>query len=759
MSRKKTAPPKKKYSTLIFRAVISVVLLLTIALIYLDAKVKYNLNERQWQLPARVYARALILDVGKTISTEELSVELRLLGYKKHSDVNAPGIFNRVGSEFWIYFRGVETASSTVKPQRIHVLIQENQVALLESDDGEARGTALNSIEFEPLEIGSIYPRHQEDRILVQLASVPTILPKALVVVEDQNFYDHFGLSITSIGRALVANIKAGKTVQGGSTITQQLVKNVFLNRGRNLWRKVVEAIMAVLVEIHFSKDEILESYINEVYLGQEGARSIHGFALASKHYFNRPLRELTVGQTAMLVGMVKGPAYYNPWRYPERAKQRRNTVLQVMAEHDLIDLNQLSRYREEALSLSKSSALEGVYPAYIDLVRRQLRRDYSGKSLQTDGLKIFTAFDPLVQSYAEKSLGKVLSTKAEGIEGAMVVTDVSSGDVVAVVGGKNMRYAGFNRALDAIRPVGSLMKPVIYLAALEDPDEYTLASTVSDRAFVVNGENGTSWKPRNFSRQEHGDVLLHRALSHSYNKAAARLGMEVGLDKVLLMAERLGLKRTLASLPSMLLGAGALSPFEVAGMYQTIAASGVYSPLRTITDIADSNATPVARYPISRTRVVESGVMHLLHYSMLEVVREGTGKSAYAKLPVDFAVAGKTGTTNDLRDSWFAGYAGDYLSVVWLGRDDNKSAGLTGSNGALKVWTEFINQASRKPLDFSVPANVAYHWIDERSGLLSREVCEGARFLPFLQGTAPTARSSCKATVPGVWKWFKRLF
>ena len=725
----------------------------------MDAKVKYSLNERQWQLPARVYARALMLKVGKSLSTEELSVELRLLGYVKRSDVNAPGMFKREGGEFWIYLRGVNTAKASVEPQRIHVLIQDKQVILLEGVGANSRGYALASIQLEPLEIGSIYPRHKEDRILVQLDSVPKILSAALVVVEDQNFYDHFGLSVTAVGRALLANLKARKTVQGGSTITQQLVKNVFLNRGRSLWRKAVEAIMAVLVEIHFSKDEILESYINEVYLGQEGARSIHGFALASKHYFNRPLRELTIGQVAMLVGMVKGPAYYNPWRYPDRAKQRRNTVLRVMADHDLISLDQLSQYKEEALLLSKSSALEGVYPAYIDLVRRQLRRDYSGKSLQTKGLKIFTAFDPLVQRYAEKSLSRVLASKAEGIEGAMVVTKVSSGDVVAVVGGKNMRYAGFNRALDAVRPVGSLMKPVIYLAALERSSKYTLATTVSDRSVVVKGQNGTSWEPRNFSREEHGDVLLHRALSHSYNKAAARLGMEVGLDNVLQMAQRLGLKRKLASLPSMLLGAGALSPFEVAGMYQTIAASGVYSPLRTITDIADSNAKLVARYPVSRIRVVEQDVMHLLHYSMLEVVREGTGKSAYGTLPVDFAVAGKTGTTNDLRDSWFAGYAGDYLSVVWLGRDDNKSAGLTGSSGALKVWAEFISQASRKPLDFSVPANVSYHWIDERSGLLSREMCEGARFLPFLEGTAPTARGACKTTVPGVWKWFKRLF
>ncbi len=758
-SKKRRATPKKKGSAFLFRLIISLFLLFSLAVVYLDAKVRYSLNDRQWQLPARVYARPLTLQLGKVISVEELRTELRLLGYIGGPGASKPGMFKRIDSEFWVYLRGRTTAQQYVKPQRIHVVIDNKKIALLDTVEGHSNKRKPKTIQFEPLEIGSIYPGHKEDRILVQLASISKTLPDTLLAVEDKHFYQHFGVSVTAIGRALFANIKAGRTVQGGSTITQQLVKNVFLNRGRTLWRKVVEAIMAVLVELHFSKDEILESYVNEVYLGQEGSRSIHGFALASKHYFNRPLAELTTGQIALLVGMIKGPAYYNPWRYPDRAKQRRNTVLQVMSQHKLIDSDELTAYTQEELLLAKSNALEGVYPAYIDLVRRQLRRDYSNKSLQTNGLNIHTAFDPLVQIYAEKSLAKVLSDKPAGIQGAVVVTDVSNGDVVAVVGGRQMRFAGFNRALDAVRPIGSLMKPVIYLAALESPDKYTLATTVSDRAFVVKGEDGTVWSPRNFSRQEHGDVLLHRALSQSYNKAAARLGMDVGVDSVLHMAGRLGLKRELASLPAMLLGAGELSPIEVAGMYQTIAASGVYSPLRTIVKIADSNGKPVARYPVSQTRVVDPALMHLLHYSMLEVVREGTGKSAYAQLSKEFAVAGKTGTTNDLRDSWFAGYAGDYLSVVWLGRDDNKSAGLTGSNGALRVWTEFIKQASRKPMDFSVPAGISYYWVDEENGLLSREVCEGARLLPFLTGTAPTSRSACKATIPGVWKWFKRLF
>jgi len=727
------------------------------SLIYLDAQVRYTLNDRQWQLPARVYARAQTLELGKPLRAHELALELGLLGYQPGVNLQRPGTFRRSDNKFWVYSRGYQSPAGAIVAQRFHLVIEAGTIVRLEPFGADRQ--ALQLVTLEPMEIGSIYPRHREDRILIALDSTPPLLPAALLLVEDRGFYQHLGVSPRAIGRALMANIKAGRTVQGGSTITQQLVKNVFLSRAQTLWRKAVEALMALLVELHFSKDKILESYINEVYLGQEGARSIHGFALASKHYFNRPLAELTAAQIATLVGMIKGPIYYNPWRHPERTRARRDTVLKLMAQVQLISARQLARMLQQDLGLAKTTAVAGVYPAYLDLVRRQLRRDYSAANLQSEGMNIFTSFDPLVQHHAEQSLAHVLADKPQAVEGAVVVTDVRSGDVVAVVGGRNMRYAGFNRALDAVRPVGSLIKPAIYLTALEQSADYTLAAQIRDVAVLVKGADGKLWQPRNFDRLEHGNVLLHRALSHSYNLSAARLGMELGLEQVLAMVRRLGVARPLPVVPSVLLGSGALSPLEVAAMYQTIAASGVHSPLRSIVSVADHNMQPLARYPLVQQAAVSPAVMHLMHYALLEVVREGTGKSAYALLPENFSVAGKTGTTNKLRDSWFAGYAGDYLSVVWLGRDDNSSVKLTGSSGALKVWTEFINRASRRPLDFSVPEGVDYHWIDETSGLLSAERCKGARYLPFLVGTVPRTKANCQTTVPRVWRWFKKLF
>jgi penicillin-binding protein 1B len=321
------------------------------------------------------------------------------------------------------------------------------------------------------------------------------------------------------------------------------------------------------------------------------------------------------------------------------------------------------------------------------------------------------------------------------------------------------VRYAGFNRALDAVRPIGSLMKPAVYLAALEQPRRYTLATPISDGPVDVEGPNNSLWQPQNFDKKSHGKVLLHRALAKSYNLATARLGMEIGIDEVANMVKRLGVKRKMPHVPSLTLGAGGLSPLEVASMYQTIAAKGVQSPLRSIADIANSEGRALARYPVKQIPVVDDEIVHLLHYSLIEVVREGTGKSVYRYLPEDYAVAGKTGSTNDLRDSWFAGFAGDYLAVVWLGRDDNGSTGLTGSSGALKVWGEFMTSASHRPLDLEAPGGVVYKWIDKDTGLLSRQLCEGARYMPFIQGSAPEQRAKCTGAIPGALQWFQDLF
>ncbi|MDX9873597.1 MAG: penicillin-binding protein 1B [Spongiibacteraceae bacterium] len=749
----------------LFKVTLVAAVLAAIGVVWLDAQVRTRLAERLWQAPAQVFARPLHLYPEMPLRPADLERELTLLGYRKTGSADKPGDMVRVGNNWQIYLRAFTFDDGHQPARRIRVFMSERRVAALQ----DARGRDLDLVKLEPVLLGSVLAGRSEARELVTLDEVPPLLIHTLLLIEDRTFFEHWGLSLRSIGRALVTNLQAGRTVQGGSTLTQQLVKNVYLDSDRTLLRKGTEAIMAMLVELHYSKETILEAYLNEVYLGQQGPRAIHGFALASRHYFNRPLDELRPEQIAMLVGMVKGPSQYDPFRRAERVKQRRDLVLSLMAEHGLIERSAMLAARQRPLGLSKSGASDGLFPAYLDLVRRQLQRDYNDADLREQGLRIFTSFDPLIQHHAERSLSNTLDqldpSQEKQLEGAMVVTDVVSGDVLAVVGGRRSRFAGFNRALDAVRPIGSLVKPAVYLAALEQPG-YTLATLLSDAPVHVKGPQGQVWSPTNFDKKFNGPTPLYKALAHSYNAATARLGMEVGLPLVLDTLQRLGVARPQPSVPALLLGAGELSPFEVAMMYQTIAADGVRMDLRTIRTITSANGTPLARYPQQLQRVFEPAVMHGLQFAMREVMRSGTGRAAVNALP-GLAVAGKTGTSDGLRDSWFAGFSGDLLAVVWMGRDGNGSTGLTGSSGALRAWLSFMQASSHVGLTLDELSDVEYVWVEENTGLRSREGCPGAQLLPFTAGSAPTRASSCgEAVLPAApepvrraFRWLRDLF
>lgn len=732
-----------------------VAVLVAIGMISMDAEVRYKLAERLWQAPAQAYARALHIYPEMPLSPDDLQRELDLLGYRRVSSLQQPGDLVRQGNTFHIYRRGFAFEDGPKPAQKLTVMLSGPRVVALSDGDDKP----LDLARLEPMALGGMFTTLSEDRLLIQLSEAPPLLTKALMLVEDRDFYSHWGFSIRGLARATFANLRAGHTVQGGSTLTQQLVKNVFLSSERSLWRKLNEMAMAMLVEIHYSKDTILEAYLNEIYLGQEGPRAIHGFALASRHYFNRPVGELRSDQIAMLVGLVKGPSQYDPWRKPERAQTRRDLVLKMMNEQGLIDDSEYNAAIKRGLGLAKTNANDSLHPGYLDLVRRQLRRDYQERDLQIRGLRIFTAFDPLVQWHAERSLSRTLQQldpKEKGLEGAMVVTDVVSGEVVALVGGRQMHFAGFNRALDALRPIGSLVKPAVYLTALEQSDRYNLMTPLSDIPFSLKVPGGR-WEPKNYDRQSHGEVPLYEALAQSYNLSTAKLGLDIGVPKVLKTMRRLGVERELPEVPALLLGAGALSPLEVAVMYQTIAAQGVSAGLRSIRVISSADGNPLARFPQKPQQAVSPASIHLLQYAMREVMETGTGKAARAVLP-NLRVAGKTGTTDDLRDSWFAGFAGDYLAVVWMGRDDNQSTRLTGATGALKAWLGFMAETSHVSMSFDPPAGVQYAWVDLQTRQLSAEHCEGARYMPFIEGSAPTEGGDCVSS-GGPMQWFQKLF
>lgn len=691
-------------------------LILTPSIKKLDTEIRQRFDGKRWSLPAVVYARPLELFAGLAFTPEMLEKELQLAGYRKEAEVAAPGGYSRNGNTFIIITRDFSYPSGLEKSTRITLTFSGDKIRDL-SETGSH--DPLSLIRIDPARIGSFHPRENEDRLVLTRADIPELLVKTLLAVEDQQFYSHIGISPMAILRALFANIRAGGTVQGGSTLTQQLVKNFFLTSNRTLQRKINEAIMAILLETHYSKDDILTAYANEIFLGQDGSRAIHGFGLASQFFFRRALKDLSADQIAVLVGIIKGPSFYDPRRNPEHCLERRKVVLDIMLAQGLITKEEF----DDALAapLNNSGLVTSGFnrfPAFLDLVRRQLNREYKEEDLTSNGLKILTTLDPQVQWQVEKQLAEGITAlekgpKRQDIEGAAVISRRENGEILAIAGGRTPLEAGFNRALDAKRPMGSLIKPAVYLTALMNG--YTLTTPVSDTAVALNEENGKQWRPLNYDRREHGLVPFYQALAHSYNLATVNIGLAVGLEKVIKTAGDMGLPGTFPPYPSFLLGSADPSPLDVAQMYQTLASGGFYVPQRAITSVLDADNTEVKRYGLSVEQRFSPKDVFLLNSALQRVVREGTARGLSSYLPTTLAVAGKTGTSDDLRDSWFAGFTGDKVAVVWLGRDDNKPTGMTGASGAMVVWGRIMQGLHPEPLELIEPQGI--EWAEQPDG------------------------------------------
>ncbi len=748
--------PKK----LLFYLLLASIVVVPVYVYYLDYKIGKQFEGKRWALPARVYARPLEIFPGKALTPDQFEVELRLLGYRYGPKLQAGHYFRR-GNGFEVVTRSFDFGD--IQEQSTHFKARFSRIGVSRLEHAES-GKKLTMVRFDPVMVGSIYPSHKEDRILVQLDEVPPVLIQALIAVEDKNFYTHLGIDPKGILRALWANVRARGMVQGGSTLTQQLVKNFFLTSERTLWRKGNEAIMALLLESHYEKQDILQAYCNEIYLGQDGERAIHGFGLASWFYYQRPLMELKVSEVSLLVGMVRGPSFYDPRRHPDRARERRNHVINSLLEAGALDEEEADLAKAASLDLNaRQSGSKSNYPAFIDLVRRQLRRDYREQDLNSEGLQIFTTMDPIVQAHAEKAVENTLKSLEKGyrftensLESAAVVSSVQGGEVLAIVGSRKPRYAGFNRALDAVRQVGSLIKPAVYLSALEQPSKYTLSTLLDDGPLEWEMRGGKVWSPDNYDKEFHGMVSLQKALAKSYNVATARLGLSVGVERVLDTVQRLGIVRELNPYPSLFLGAASLSPFDVTQMYQTMAGGGYQTPLRAIRSVLTAKGNVLQRYELSLERKFEPAPIYLISRALQRTVEAGTGQLLKKTLPAKYKIAGKTGTTDDLRDSWFAGFTGNYVAAVWVGRDDNKSAGLTGATGALRVWANLFAGLNIQALDLSRPDNVGEQWVDEPTNRLVKSSCRHAIKTPYIAGSAPTQRSSCSG---GVKSWMRRVF
>lgn len=717
----------------------------------INQQVVEHFEQRRWDLPSRVYARPLVLAVGDTLTREQLQTELVQGGYRRAAAVDQPGQYWldddqwRIFSRPFVFDDGLQGALS------MGIRVRDERIVELTSN-----GQKTGLLRLDPAEIGSIHALSGEDRKVLGIAQFPTLLVTGVQSIEDRNFKHHYGVDLRGLARAVVTNLRSGKLRQGGSTITQQLVRNLYLSHDRTLRRKINEMIMAVALERQFSKRELLETYLNEVYMGQQSGRPIHGFVRASEHYFGSPVQSLQPDQIALLIGMVRGASWYNPRRNGERALARRNVVLTSFSRTGLLDPARLEYWQTRPLGVRDNAATRTArYPAFMDLVRQQLRSTYADDDLQRAGLRIITTLDPYQQQQAEQAVVELDAVEqrlgTSDLQTGIVMLDPQTGDVMAVVGDRQPNRVGFNRALQARRQIGSIVKPFVYLQALNDPD-YTLASIIDDSPIQVTTDNGEIWRPQNYDRQSHGQPNVLHSLINSYNQATVRLGMDIGVEKVRDQLAQLGLVNANHPInPSLLLGALEATPLQVASAYQPLAAAGYRAPPSAVRDVLNADGEALTRFTVQLRSLPQRKAINLLTYALSQTPQQGTARrlSHHLGKPVD--IAAKTGTTNDQRDSWFVGYAADKLAVVWVGRDDNQAANVTGASAAMPVWATLFADQPLQPLDSQSLPNLVWYWIDERTGLLTEPECMAAAVLPFLPRTEPRQWSECFALDAGL--------
>lgn len=742
--KKKTQNRKKKKSLLKLWFIQLIVIMACVCLSYcvwLDFQIRKEFEGKRWSVPARVYAQPVELYVGKKISQKQLINKLSEANYEPVKTLGKQGQFNSYASLISIYTRQFHYWDSYEKARKIQIQINNGVISQIKLLD---KGGNIQIVRLSPELIGKIFPLHDEDRVLIKYESIPQSLIKALIAVEDRNFYEHYGVDPIGIIRSVITNLLAGKIKQGGSTLTQQLIKNMFLTRERTYSRKINEMIMALMLEYHYSKESILAAYVNEVYLGQNGARSIHGFGTAAEFYFSKPLKELNIAEVSLLVGLVKGASYYNPRKHPERALKRRNLVLKLLNEQEFITSVEMQRASAIPLGVTKKPDWSSAkYPAYMDLVRRHLKRDYQIDDLRNEGLQIHTTLDVDKQEIAQNSLEKRLVKldkekrfKSGTLQSALVMVDPHNSEVLALIGDRNKDHNAFNRALDAKRQIGSLVKPAVYMAALNSPKKYNVLSALDDSKLTLQQKNGKVWQPQNYDKQYHGKVPLVRSFAKSYNISTVRLGMDLGLENVIETLKNLGVRSTIPNLPSILLGSINLSPYEVTQMYQTIASGGLQIPFRTIRAVLNKEGKPLRRYDLDVREYIAPETAFLTQYLLTEVVKNGTARRLTRELPSLMPLAGKTGTTNGLRDSWFTGFGDRLLATVWLGRDDNKTTKLTGSTGAMQIWLDMMKKIKPEPLTLIEPEEISWYEFPDMSN--SDSSCSQTRAYPFVNKYPP---------------------
>jgi len=714
--------------------------------------------------PLRLYTAPFQLKSGLSVKVARLPDRLQRLGYRPvGGPVGSPGDYQLAPQSLTIYLHA--QPENFVKASVVTLELEEGLVTQVVSEPDRS---PIFPVFLEPELISGLRGASRQVREWIPLPQMPPRLVETVLAVEDRRFYSHVGIDPVAIGRAVWRNLTKGGVVQGGSTITQQLAKNLFYSPQRTFVRKVKEALAAVVLETKYRKQEILESYLNEIYLGQAGFVSIYGVAEAAHRYFGKSLSELTTGEIAMIVGLIKGPNTYAPTKHPALAQQRRDVVLRLLRERGRLSEEEWTTAVNQPVRVAPPDDVLADAPYFVDTVLRQVE-EAIGTPLP-EGLRIDSTLDPLVQQVAAEGLENGLTKLeraypalkgSEQLQGAVVVLEPSSGAILALVGGRDYRTSQFNRAVQAHRQAGSLFKPFVYLAAFEasragKQPYLTPASLLADEPVTFESEGGT-WAPQNYDRQFRGNVTLRSALEQSLNVPAVRVAKAVGTQPILEVIRQLGVTTALTDDLSVALGSPTVSLLDIVTAYGTVANGGVRIRPTSLRAASDRDGTALWNAVPDRRQAVSPQAAYLVTSLLVGVVQRGTAAKA-KMLGLTGAIAGKTGTTDGYRDAWFVGYTSDLVIGVWVGFDDERAVRLTGAQAALPIWMDIAKRIlPEQAPPFSQPSGVVVRAIDPKTGQLATSQCPEQVDEVFIEGTEPSVY--CEVHGGGIWERLRHTF
>lgn len=715
--------------------------------------------------PLRLYAAPFSLKSELTLAESRLMERLERLGYRGvKGDVAVPGDYSLTADALTIYLRA--QPEHLIKAQVVTLTLDQGVITQVLS---KAEGSPIYPVYLEPEIISGLRGATRQVREWIPLARIPATVVNAILAVEDRRFYSHIGIDPFAVARAVWRNLVRGGVVQGGSTITQQLAKNLFYSPQRTFGRKLKEALAAVVLEVKYRKQDILESYLNEIYLGQAGFVSIYGVSEAAHRYFGKPLPELSVAETALIAGLIKGPNTYAPTKHPALSTQRRDVVLRLLRDQGLLDEQEWKNAVNQPVRVVPADDIMADAPYFVDTVLRQVE-DVTGIPLP-EGLRIDSTLDPMVQQAAAEALERglerleraypTLTTAEHELQGAVVVLEPATGSILAMVGGRDYRLSQFNRAVQAHRQAGSLFKPFVYLAAFEAGRDgaglrHTPSTLLVDEPVTFESDGGV-WSPKNYDRQYRGNVTLRSALELSLNVPAVRVAKTVGPQAIIDQAHRLGITTAMTDDLTIALGSPAVSLLEITSAYGGIANGGIWVRPTTVRATIDREGTTLWSHAPDRRQAVSPQAAYLVTSLMEGVIQRGTATKAKV-LGLTGAIAGKTGTTDGYRDAWFVGYTPELAVGVWVGFDDEQAVRLTGAQAALPIWMEIARKVfpERSPA-FRRPSGIITKSIDPKTGQLATSQCPEQVSEVFIEGTEPTVY--CEVHGGGIFERLRQTF